>query len=94
MKAAVLTQTGTIPSYEDSHEPEPHSGQAVIEVSAAGVHHLDLAKASGAYGDPGTLPYVIGADGVGRTSAGRRVFFTTPSGPTTTVERFQYIVPR
>ena len=81
MKAAVLTQTGTIPSYEDFREPEPDSGQAVIEVAAAGVHHLDLAKASGAFGDPGTLPYVIGADGVGRTSAGRRVFFTSPVSP-------------
>jgi len=81
MKAAVLTQTGTVPSYEYFHDPEPHSGHVVVEVAAAGVHHLDLAKASGAFGDPGTLPYVIGADGVGRTSAGRRVFFTSPVSP-------------
>jgi NADPH2:quinone reductase len=81
MKAAVLTQTGTIPTYSDSPEPEPRSGHAVVDVTAAGVHHLDLAKASGAYGDPGTLPYVIGADGVGRTGSGRRVFFTSPVTP-------------
>lgn len=81
MKAAVLTQTGSVPSYEEFHEPQPHSGQVVIEVAAAGVHHLDLAKASGAFGDPGTLPYVIGADGVGTTTTGRRVFFTSTVSP-------------
>ena len=81
MKAAVLAQTGTIPTYTDSPDPEPGSGHAVIDVTAAGVHHLDLAKASGAYGAPGTLPYVIGADGVGTTGTGRRVFFTSPVSP-------------
>ncbi|WP_247041530.1 quinone oxidoreductase family protein [Arthrobacter rhizosphaerae] len=81
MQAAVLTQTGTVPTYQDFHDPEPRSGHVVIDITAAGVHHLDLTKASGAYGDPGTLPYVIGADGVGRTGTGRRVFFTSPVSP-------------
>ncbi|MCZ9880663.1 quinone oxidoreductase family protein [Arthrobacter sp. B2a2-09] len=81
MKAAVLTQTGTKPVYADFPDPQPGTGHVVVDVTAAGVHHLDLAKASGAYGDPGTLPYVIGADGVGRTATGRRVFFTSPVAP-------------
>lgn len=81
MKAAVLTQTGTTPAYADFPDPQPGSGHVVVDVTAAGVHHLDLARASGAYGDPGTLPYAIGADGVGRTAAGRRVFFTSPVSP-------------
>jgi NADPH2:quinone reductase len=81
MKVAVLTKPGTIPAYADFPDPQPSSGQVVVDVTAAGVHHLDLAKASGAYGAPGTLPYVIGADGVGRTAAGRRVFFTSPVSP-------------
>ncbi|MEV7135271.1 zinc-binding alcohol dehydrogenase family protein [Arthrobacter sp. NPDC093128] len=81
MKAAVLTQPGTTPVYADFSDPQPGSGHVVVDVTAAGVHHLDLAKASGAYGDPGTLPYVVGADGVGLTSAGRRVFFTSPVSP-------------
>jgi NADPH:quinone reductase-like Zn-dependent oxidoreductase len=81
MKVAVLTQTGTTPTYADFPDPQAGSGHVVVDVTAAGVHHLDLAKASGAYGDPGTLPYVIGADGVGRTASGRRVFFTSPVSP-------------
>lgn len=81
MKAAVLSQTGTTPAYTDFPEPQPVGGHVVIDVTAAGVHHLDLAKASGAFGDPGPLPYAIGADGVGRTATGRRVFFTSPVAP-------------
>jgi NADPH2:quinone reductase len=80
MKAAVLSQTGTAPSYADFPDPAPGNGRVVIDVTAAGVHHLDLAKAAGALGAL-SLPYVIGADGVGRTAAGRRVFFTSPLAP-------------
>ncbi|KUR63524.1 zinc-binding alcohol dehydrogenase family protein [[Arthrobacter] sp. ATCC 21022] len=81
MKAAVLTQTGTAPEYAEFPDPQAETGHVIVDVVAAGVHHLDLARASGAYGDPGTLPYVIGADGVGRTASGRRVFFTAPIAP-------------
>ena len=81
MKAAVLTRTGTVPTYTDFPDPEPGPGQFIVDVTAAGVHHLDLTRASGAFGAPDTLPYVIGADGVGRTSGGRRVFFTEPVAP-------------
>ncbi len=81
MKAAVLTQTGTVPRYSDFPDPEPGDGQVVVDVTAAGVHHLDMTRASGAFGAPATLPYVIGVDGVGRTDDGRRVFFTAPVFP-------------
>lgn len=81
MKAAVLNETGTVPAYADFPDPEPGARQVVVDVTAAGVHHLDLTRASGAYGAPATLPYVIGADGVGRTSDRRRVFFTEPVSP-------------
>lgn len=81
MKAAVLTQTGTAPEYAEFPDPQAETGHVIVDVVAAGVHHLDLARASGAYGDPGTLPYVIGADGVGRMASGRRVFFTAPIAP-------------
>lgn len=83
MKAAVLAQTGTLPEYADFPDPQAGHGHGhvVVDIAAAGVHHLDLARASGAFGEPDTLPYVVGADGVGRTSTGRRVFFTAPVAP-------------
>lgn len=83
MKAAVLDELGAPPRFGDFAEPEPGTGQVVVEVAAAGVHHLDLAKATGAMhtGPPPAVPSVVGSDGVGRTADGRRVYFDTPVGP-------------
>ncbi len=80
MKAAVLVERGAPPRFGDFPDPEPGEGQIVVDVTAAGVHHLDLAKASGAFGDP-PIPSVPGTDGVGRTADGRRVFFDAPVAP-------------
>ena len=80
MKAAVLVESGAPPRYGDFDDPVPHEGQVVVEVAAAGVHHLDLARASGAFGEP-RIPSVVGSDGVGRTADGRRVFFDGPVAP-------------
>ena len=81
MKAAVLTEIGTAPRFADFPEPVADAGQVVVEVTAAGIHHLDLAKATGAFGAPAELPYVMGSDGVGHTSDGRRVYFEAPVSP-------------
>jgi NADPH:quinone reductase-like Zn-dependent oxidoreductase len=81
MKAAVLTATGAAPRFDDFPDPKPRVGHVVVEVTAAGVHHLDLARASGAFGAPSVLPYVFGSDGVGRTPDGRRVYFDAPITP-------------
>jgi NADPH2:quinone reductase len=51
-------------------------------VSAAGLHHLDLHKATGTfYTGPPPLPSVVGTDGVGRLPDGRRVYFDTTVPP-------------
>ena len=81
MKAAVLTEVGTAPRFADFPEPVADPGQVVVEVTATGVHHLDLAKATGAFGAPAELPYVMGSDGVGHTSDGRRVYFEASVSP-------------
>ena len=48
----------------------------LVHVSAAGLHHLDLHKASGSfYTGPPPLPAVVGTDGVGRLQDGSRVYF-------------------
>jgi NADPH2:quinone reductase len=45
-------------------------------VAAAGLHHLDLLKATGTYyTGPPPLPSVVGTDGVGVLADGRRVYF-------------------
>jgi NADPH2:quinone reductase len=82
MKAVVLSEVGVAPRFTDFPSPEPGEGQIVIDVTAAGVHHFDLARTSGTHhsGKPVT-PSVVGSDGVGRTADGRRVFFDTPVAP-------------
>jgi NADPH2:quinone reductase len=82
MKAAVLTEVGVAPGFDDFPDPKPGAEQVVVEVAAAGVHHLDLAKASGLiHGAASAVPGVVGSDGVGRTLDGRRVFFDAPVAP-------------
>jgi NADPH:quinone reductase-like Zn-dependent oxidoreductase len=74
MKAAVLTKLDTPPSFTEFADPTASEGQVLVTVTAAGVHHVDLARASGYPAAP-PLPCVLGTDGVGRTEDGRRVFF-------------------
>ncbi|HYZ28500.1 MAG TPA: zinc-binding dehydrogenase [Thermoleophilaceae bacterium] len=82
MKAAVLRQYGAPPEYGEFEDPDVPDGHLIVDVEAAGVHHLDLLKASGTYyaGAP-PLPSVVGGDGVGRLPDGRRVFFDSVLAP-------------
>ncbi|MEU7874904.1 zinc-binding alcohol dehydrogenase family protein [Dactylosporangium sp. NPDC049140] len=73
MRAAVLTAFDTPPMYRDHPEPvAANDNEMVVEVLAAGLHHLTRAKATGAhYSSSGTFPLVPGADGVVRDGSGR-----------------------
>ena len=82
MKAAVLSATGEPPVYADFDEPVAAEGQVVVEMAAAAVHHVDLARASGSfYLGPPPLPSILGNDGVGRLPDGRRVFVDSAAVP-------------
>ncbi len=78
----MLTELG-VPSLGAFAEPAPSAaGQEVVEVVAAGINHLDLAKAAGTfYTGPPPLPSVPGSDGVGRRADGSRVYFDAPVAP-------------
>jgi NADPH:quinone reductase-like Zn-dependent oxidoreductase len=82
MKAAVLHEHDEPPRAGEFDEPVEADGHVVADVSAAGVNHLDLLKASGKfYTGPPPLPSVVGSDGVGRLADGRRVFFDSTAAP-------------
>jgi NADPH:quinone reductase-like Zn-dependent oxidoreductase len=82
MHAAILNAIGEPPSYGTFQNPSPSAGQEIVRVLAAGVNHLDLAKATGKfYTGPPPIPSVVGSDGVGVTADGRRVFFDAPVPP-------------
>lgn len=77
MKAAVLAALDDV-RYGDFRDPVAESpDQVVVEVRAAGVNHLDVAKAAGRfYGGVPELPSVVGTDGVGvLPETGERVYF-------------------
>jgi NADPH:quinone reductase-like Zn-dependent oxidoreductase len=76
LRAAVLHEHGATPRVGEFDDPQEQDGCALVEVAAAGLHHLDLHKASGSfYTGPPPLPSVVGTDGVGRLDDGTRVYF-------------------
>jgi NADPH:quinone reductase-like Zn-dependent oxidoreductase len=82
VNAAVLHEHGKAPRYGPFEDPEPQDGAVVVDVAAAGLHHLDLLKASGNfYMGPPPLPSAVGTDGVGRLEDGRRVYFDETVAP-------------
>jgi len=82
VRAAVLRDHGATPRVEEFEDPGSASGAVLVDVLAAGLHHLDLHKASGTfYTGPPPLPSVVGTDGVGRLEDGRRVYFDATVPP-------------
>lgn len=77
MKAAVITSFSMPPRYTEFAEPVAASpAEMVVDVLAAGLHHVTRGKASGAhYSSPGALPMIPGVDGVGRGSDGKLRYF-------------------
>src|SRR3954447_895324 len=82
VRAAVLEEHGSTPRVAEFAEPQATDDHVVVEVRAAGLHHLDVHKATGTfYMGPPPLPSVVGTDGVGRLPDGRRVYFDTTVQP-------------
>jgi NADPH:quinone reductase-like Zn-dependent oxidoreductase len=82
MKAAVITKPGSTPLFGDFDDPVPQVDEQLIVVTASALSHVTKSRASGSHHtSPGSLPAVVGIDGVGRTQDGRRVYFVLPEEP-------------
>lgn len=82
MKAAIVTEPGKNPAYADFRDPVAQAGEELIVVTASALSQVTKSRASGShYASPGSLPAVVGMDGVGRTRDGRRVYFVLPEAP-------------
>jgi NADPH:quinone reductase-like Zn-dependent oxidoreductase len=82
MKAAVITKPGGTPVFADFDDPVPQADEELIVVTASALSHVTKSRASGSHHtSPGSLPAVVGIDGVGRTQDGRRVYFVLPEEP-------------
>lgn len=76
MKAAVLSELGKAPKYEEFDEPEPGERSRVVRVRAASLKPVDKQLAAGThFAKPEDLPIICGTDGVGDLADGTRVFF-------------------
>jgi len=82
MKAAIVREPGKTPVFGDFDDPVPGAGDELITVTASALTHVTKSRASGShYTSPGSLPAVVGMDGVGRTQDGRRYYFVLPKAP-------------
>ena len=82
MHAAVVTEFGKPPRYLNFPEPTLQEDEVLVHVSAAGLHPLAKALASGAhYASSRELPAVAGVDGIGKLEHGRRVYFLFARNP-------------
>src|SRR5712691_10777001 len=82
MKAAVITKPGRTPLFADFDDPVPQVDEELVVVTASALSHVTKSRASGSHHtSPGSLPAVVGIDGVGRTQDGRRVYFVLPEEP-------------
>jgi NADPH:quinone reductase-like Zn-dependent oxidoreductase len=80
MKAAILHSADSVPVYGDFTEPPAGPGSQIVELVAAGIHHVTRSVAAGRhYSSGGAFPVIPGLNAVARTADGELVF--TSSGP-------------
>jgi NADPH:quinone reductase-like Zn-dependent oxidoreductase len=81
MKAAVVTEKGKEPIYQDFEEPAPKGNEVIVDVSASALSNLTKMRAMGKhYSSDAIYPNIAGTDGVG-TLDGQRVYFLATHAP-------------
>jgi NADPH:quinone reductase len=79
VRAALIREVGAPPELVADHD-EPQ-GDVVVDITAAPLNPVDLSIAAGRfYAGPPNAPYVPGAEGVGHTGDGTRLWFETGAG--------------
>ncbi len=82
MRAAIVTAAGRSPIFGEFSEPTATPGAELIAVSTSALSQFSKSRSSGThYSSETAFPAVAGADGVGRTEDGRRVYFVLPEAP-------------
>jgi NADPH:quinone reductase-like Zn-dependent oxidoreductase len=82
VNAAVVHAFNAPPRYGAFDDPVATEGEALVTVSAVGLHQIVKSLATGRhYGSTGALGFVPGVDGVGRLADGTRVYFGASHSP-------------
>lgn len=77
----MLEEFGVLPEARDVEEPAAGEGEVVVDVAAAGLNPVDLARAAGTFhGGAPDPPYVVGAEGVARLDGGGFAYFNSSRG--------------
>jgi len=80
MKAAIVYSAESVPVYGDFDEPPVGVGSQLVDLVAAGIHHVTRSVAAGRhYGSGTAYPLIPGLNAVARTAGGSLVF--TASAP-------------
>ena len=95
MHAAVVTEFGHVPTWQEFDEPTPGPGEVVVDVVAAGLHPRVRSQADGShYTSEGALPLVPGVDGVARFPDGSLRYFAVASDTRGTMAERVAVDPR
>jgi NADPH:quinone reductase-like Zn-dependent oxidoreductase len=82
MKAAILYSADSLPVYGDFAAPAPGPDRQIVELAAAGIHHVTRSVAAGRhYGSGGAYPLIPGLNAVARTADGQLVFTSSAPPP-------------
>src|SRR5258708_13712700 len=81
MKAAVVQSPSSPPCWREFDEPDRREGEEMVQVAAAALTNFARSLAARADGDAAGVPFVAGADGVGRLADGRRIYFLRSRAP-------------
>jgi NADPH:quinone reductase-like Zn-dependent oxidoreductase len=82
MNAAIVHTFDAPPRYASFDDPVASDQEAIVHVTAAGLHQIVKSLANGThYGSTGALPFIPGVDGVGRLDDGTRVYFGASHSP-------------
>src|SRR5580698_6706907 len=82
MKAAILDSPNSVPVYGDFAEPGAGPDTQVVDLVAAGIHHVTRSVAAGRhYGSDGAYPLIPGLNAVARTAGGHLVFTSSAPPP-------------
>jgi NADPH:quinone reductase-like Zn-dependent oxidoreductase len=82
VKAAILDSPNSLPVYRDFAEPAASPDTQVVDLVAAGIHHVTRSVAAGRhYGSDGAYPLIPGLNAVARTADGQLVFTSSAPPP-------------
>lgn len=95
MHAAVVTEFGRPPVWQEFSDPVPAAGEVVVDVVAAGLHPRVRSQAAGShYTSEGALPLVPGVDAVARFPDGTLRYVAVASDTRGTMAERVAVDPR